>query len=532
MRNGFDESLRWGDRLKSVLQGEKIAWVFSLLSLGFGIVLLLDAYLTHNINMGLFFNSDELYLSALFREIYKGQFSFFNWHFSAATFIFPDWIMYGFVFSIFRNSYLSFPAFFVVQTLLAWGLSFGICHLLMRDKLNALLGSSFFLSLSLFFALKDIYPFTIVMYSVTHFGDFLSWLATTFLLLNALSQTFASRRFIEVSTFIGVGLLSFLATGSDRLFVPHWIAPAIVAMGILNFNRRIGRGKFLSHSGSIVLGAISGLGLYHLYPHVFNGVGIAIVPAKDNAPVLFRMGMDFFKAHGVISGIFLLAGFGWIALIHQMWFSIAREDRFDTPTLFLAIFFSVGLIVSLVTMVFSTYRIMDDLELRYLLPYLLGPILLLPILLQRVLNDIVERFFYIAAILILLVVELPTAPHLGHIVWADYYPQEVSCVDRALSREGTTRGIALYWDARRFAMMSKIHAFDIAQVNDDLSPYFWINSDRSYRGLFRFALVPESSEGAIFERNLVSRMGTPAVVKDCPGIKVDLWSKPFGVLIK
>ena len=134
------------------------------------------------------------------------------------------------------------------------------------------------------------------------------------------------------------------------------------------------------------------------------------------------------------------------------------------------------------------------------------------------------------ATIVLLGVDATRGLWIGHVWRKDYYPGTAACLDRAVGAMGATRGIGLYWEARKYTMLSKTHVLEIAQVSEDLSPYLWINNDRDYDDPFRFVVVPDRSKDAdVLVKNLGDRWGPPAAEKRCAKIRVLFWSKPFEI---
>ena len=378
---------RNGVRGRSARPMDWAAGLLSMVVMGAGILELLDDYFTQRMDMERFFNSDTLFLPNLFKDLSQGRFSFSHWHFSAATFIFPDWILYGVSHLLARDIYHAVPLFFCLQIGVCWGLVWGLSSLLSQESFpKTLLGASFFLGIVLFLAQRGVYPFTIILLSVTHFGELLSWMAATLLLLIFLKRR-KSSWVVKGSLAAGIGGLTFLTTASDKLFVVDWAVPSILTLGFLSFLKVLGGADLLILLGGIAFGMGAGLAVYHLYPHVFNGVGVAIGPAAGNARAIVTMMKNFYLDYWAIAAVLLVIGIGWVLFLFRFLRGCRNDRRSLDPMVFMAIFFPVGLIASLGTMAFSTYRIVDESQLRYLAPYLLGPIFLMPPLVRTLLRN-------------------------------------------------------------------------------------------------------------------------------------------------
>jgi len=193
---------------------------------------LVTLYYSHKLHMESFFNSDTLFLPALYRDFVHGRFSFLTWHFSAATFIFPDWILYAVARIVSGSIYEALPVFFTLQILIEWWLIYKIAEELFQEKVFALLTSTFGIVFLVLLVWMTIDPYTIDLLSVTHFGGFLCWTASSLIVLKLLGQGSGT---ITEGVFFLAGLwgLSLLTTASDKLFFVDWSVPSILSLVIL-----------------------------------------------------------------------------------------------------------------------------------------------------------------------------------------------------------------------------------------------------------------------------------------------------------
>ena len=340
--------------------------VIPILALIIPIAALLSMYFSHHLNMNTFYNSDELFLPSLFRDMSHGTFSFSSWNFSAATFIFPDWPFFMISNAVGGSVYRAFPINFSIQILSVWLLTYLLIRRSGQSRIPALLSTSLTFLIMIVWVQNDIYPFSIALLSVSHFGSFLSWMLATLFLLILLDVNHSRKK--DCYIIFGLCALIMLTTLSDKLFVLHWVVPSLVAMPILwkkfQFEgRRIGL-LFMFISLSTIVGLVA----YRMLPHA--GVGVALAYFGENCRVLWIIFYKFLEQHTVITSIILLSDIGWSwILVKGLLKKIPEQDNISV--FLLSVIIVGGLTESLFPLAFSTYRLVDEAESRYLLPFLI-----------------------------------------------------------------------------------------------------------------------------------------------------------------
>ncbi len=111
---------------------------------------------------------------------------------------------------------------------------------------------------------------------------------------------------------------------------------------------------------------------------------------------------------------------------------------------------------------------------------------------------------------------------------ADYYPGELACLDTRTAELGLQRGIATYWQARPFTLLSQ-SGLKIAQVASDLSPYHWVNNLESFNLEPQFVLIDlrfsETEVWRLDERMIRRRFGEPTTEFACERSKVLVYNR-------
>ena len=485
---------------------------------------LLLMYFSHHMDMYHFYNSDELFLPSLYRDLIQSKFSFSTWYFSAATFIFPDWFLFMFSNELVGNVYQAFPINFSLQILISWLLVFLIVRLFVRSQSQAFFSSSFFYVIFIYLVQKNIYPFNIALLSVTHFGGFISWMLATFLLLNLLSDSILKNK--DPYILFGLCVLIILATLSDKLIIPHWIIPAELALPLLWTKFRFEGKKIGLIFLAILFSTIIGLSIYRFIPHVF-GSGIALAYFWENSQVIWQIFYNFMNQHAVIGTSLLLSYIGWGWVLVKCFLKKDPGEK-ESSAFILSTILVVGLAETLFPLAFSTYRLIDIEESRYLLPFFFAPLLFSPILLELLWPDFWNKFinkkWILGGLLTvgcgLLIINVMMPGFKISPLYEDYYPESAKCLDKSAHSWNAKRGIALYWQARRMMFLSKEN-LEIVQVTSDLKSFTWIANKKWFLGDFDFVVIKNKDpEGASLFRTLQKKIGSPVTTKICGNLTI------------
>ena len=525
MREGREYSLIKGSGFKGFFR--KSISIFSIMLAIVGISVLNLLYFSHNLDFSRLFNSDSLFLPSLYREFSLGSFSFKTFFFSGAIFIFPDWIIYLVSRLLGGSTYYAIPLYFTIQISLLFALNYFILEAFLHRKEKALLFSSFvcvfLVALDASIHVDD-WPFGISLLSVSHFGEFLSWVASSYVVICLLADHLSLKHLsVKRSSFhLILILLVALTTISDRLFIANWTIPALLSLYVLRRGRLLGHWTFLALSSEIIVASMAG---YWWLPNAlgihsgFYENGVHIGNVYHNIKILHQIFLVFFRIHLNTSIFLLILYVGSLIGLRNSFKKqtyLSADKLIDTGLrrflfvfLLLVFFFTCLAMVSSADFILSNYG-----EVRYMIPVFLSPIVLAPVLLREYRvpfgEQVSEVFFLSAAVVILVwVVSKKVSPNVAFS--RSYYPESVMCVDREASASGIHRGIALYWLARYITILSK--KVTVVQVNPDTSPYLWESDSRWYRGTFDFAIVSKGDDRTmrLFKRQL----GVPKSIIDC-----------------
>jgi hypothetical protein len=209
------------------------------------------------------------------------------------------------------------------------------------------------------------------------------------------------------------------------------------------------------------------LGLLLLkYFHINSRGGAHFIPFTSGA--IFK---QIFLAIFFIKDIWLIAlisSIFWIAILINTIISI--QEHKQQELIFIYIFYLVGVLT-----IFIVELIAQNLGFasRYMLPSFIFPIIILvPFICQQINYYQLNTFL----IIVLFILYPKIRPLLNKISFTQYYPDTVSCVDQSLKPYGIYNGIAQYWDARFYTMLTKnnlhVYAVDGSTLKqfEELSP--------------------------------------------------------------
>ena len=223
-------------------------------------------------------------------------------------------------------------------------------------------------------------------------------------------------------------------------------------------------------------------------------------------------------------GILLIGYLGLVMLL--LYGRIGRSTSEDYPRqlTWLAVFSCLSLCST-----FVTASLMTDLPVmpRYLIPAFSWPVIIVILFLGHYLG---QRFLAVGTVVSALAVVLLTSSSytLAHNngLSSRFYPNEISCIDAALEKEGLRNGIAQYWDAKYLQQFSRLD-LNVAQHLENLDEMKWITSKRYFRPSYDFAIVSEDAEPAYkISSEALSRInGSPKRVVSCGNRSVYIYGK-------
>ena len=484
--------------------------IFSFTLLFLAITVFILSYAAgHSIQHHLF-NSDSLYLPVLFKNLLQYGGHIQDWYLTPAPYFFPDYFL-------FLVAYLSTSTAFaqlVIYALLQILLTAIFLYFLFKttDKHNAFFASCFTSTLFIFFALESGKPALLLFASAFHYGEFLSGIALIALLINYNHCITHQKR---AGAFLFLCVLSFLTTLSDTLFLIQFLAPLPIALGLNNLllHEKITKNMFaplfLLFVG--ITGSLS-YTLFITHPTRYSTL-LGIAKLKDNCSTIISIFHDFFTQSPTLTIYVLVFYILSIFILAILFFKKRISYRYHT-LVFLTLFSLASTGCTLCSTLFSTTF---NPVYRYFIPTMFWPLILGVMMLVYILKS---KFFCAANILAILCLIYLSSQTIELIkkngLAFNYYPKEIACLDKALTKYPFKHGIAQYWDAKKIQSFSKKN-LTLAQHMDNLDEHPWITSELFFRPTYDFAIISSraSLSYQLSQKKLEELNGPPQATIQC-----------------
>ncbi len=476
------------------------------------------------------YNSDMLYLPALFQDLTEWGGHLFEWRLTPAPYFFPDMLVYFAFASTVTNWHLAYTFSIVAHVILFTGGWAFLGRYFFTNSGQRLTYAAFVLITSALLlmlpaASRIIQP----QFSISsHFGVMALLPYALGLALRAVNGRATRRRMPWI--WAGLILLSGLLAMSDALAYAQIILPLLLAvffLGLLNkATWRIVGAMAVSVGAAVLLAYWLRLWLIRYRPFPFSP---NTVETMGNAftELMSALLQDWQSADRLFL-LFLLAAMGIHAAIALLSiYHAARRQDFPASLSFLSLF-SLASILLTAAAVIVTSLFQGRGGFRYLFPLTVLPVYtLLPVVFYAL------RYLKAMPALLLLLALLLTGWQARAIAqtdaldrYGDYYPPLVTCVDAETARRGLRSGVGTYWDAKYISVLSKT-GVKVLQATSDLSPYVWINNPAWY-GRFppQFALFNPDYPHAIDVARLINLYGYPQEVVDCDTRELWVYNRP------
>jgi len=432
-------------------------------------------------------NSDLLYIEALYRDLFINSHPLREFHFSASTFFIPDFPIYFFLRSFFSNLNLVLWVYLGIQLL--------ILDAFLKRWFSEL--DQKWVSLTLLLALIWFVPDSATVFFPVHHGG--QWLLGLLALFSKGPIRFADRKeptLIECwITAVVMGLLS----SCDLLFLTNVCIPYGLLIGLQRIREKETRkiisdlAWFLVLLGSFVvfyLGFRKLTGSYFGWNKPVIGDGVR---ARDF--LVDQFGSGFRSAFAVMTLVYL-----------------AVRTKKDPLGFFLLLSVGASAFFIILTGVWA-----DHLCNRYFYP--------MPLAMTYASADLIRRLSqkpwmgrWVGVFGVLLVFALGVHLYRGkrQSIFDQPYSEQVRCVDSFVRETGQHEGVGSYWAAKYLSFFSKESA-KILQVNDRFEPHYWINNHEAYRDFSpTFVIVGFSNDHRIAPAAVLSRgIGAPLSKKNC-----------------
>ncbi len=491
-------------------------------------------YFTHNFpDFNWFYNSDTLYLPALYKDLIKENGHLASWYLTPSPYFFPDIILYFIINAITNDFYISVGLYFLFQLLFIYVLVYLIYSAFLTRKKAVIISSFSFLYFCMLASLLK-KPFAYTLISAFHVGAFISLLLLVYCAILALKKNEKEQSWI---IFIFILLISALSILSDKLILVHAILPMLATLFMMKvtppFKGLLSTKTYLLTSSALVLGAALGRALYKQF--VPNQTDFSAAIELDPAGLTQNIKWldESFSSMRMIGHGAWLMFFIFYALCLVIFLFINRtkdeSPEKKMPVYFFSLFALISLAATLLLFLFAKNTSGWGLNSRYFLPLFYLPILFVPLLgaflSHRFQKILLSPLFIIVPIFIFSHIFNHRTIDLTKIK-SEYYPEIFHCIDNVIEKENLQYGAAQYWNARYTAMLSH-HNVNIVSLRQELTPYVWIINKDWFKGNYDFILL--DSKTAAYEKldeKLITQLnGPPLKVKQCENLTFLIYPK-------
>jgi hypothetical protein len=475
------------------------------------------------------FDSDALYMPAVFADLFAGGGKLADWYLTPAPYFFPDYLLYLPAWLLGATVYDQVLVFALLQITAVAAATYAIAGAVVKEQ-RAMLAATVTIALT-GLALTSAKPYVELLASAFHYGAFLSSLLFVACWLRLRRDGAPASRSAALA---GMVLVTFASALSDNLFLVQAVAPFLLALLVFPYGPGYGL-RARRMPALLVLGAgLAGSLSYRLvvarptrYPARFGLEKLGV-----NVQDLLAGWWEAVVHAPALGAVFVLYGLCVLASIRAC---IRKEPESKTPEplVWITVFSLLSLVVTSITIV-----LMTSLETvpRYQIPSFTWPVVVSALWLAHLAR---QRFYVLALALVAVQLGMlgmgldapgkKTGPERGA-----HYPAEIACIDRALAGTPLRHGIAQYWDAKLIQAFSH-QPLTLAQHTGDLNEHRWITSDKFFRPGYDFAIISENAPPPykINRHRLLEMNGAPANVVACGSRTVLLYPqgklqvKPF-----
>ncbi|AZP11736.1 hypothetical protein [Undibacterium parvum] len=440
------------------------------------------------------FNSDAVFLPLLFQNLFDFGGNIRDWYLTPAPYFFPDYLVFLVSHYVGENIYSRIVIFAIIQTSIMFVFTYLISRQL--EKKSALFTSTLVTILMTWLSLNAGEPFILMLFSAFHFGAFISSMIFILLLLLYPKCKTNSHRALILSI---QSILTFLSSLSDTLFVVQTLIPVFFSVLLINiiFHEK----QFRNYLPATIPLPFGILGLV-LYPNLIeHNTRYSIVIGIEKIDVNFSTILSIFNQVIVKTPFFGVAFIFYLAF-SVLCFMYLLKKRFLFNISKQLIQIIIFVFFSILSMLFVALLVTNQAQLppRYYIATFIWPIIIGTIVCAYMLKN--KFFYFYCSISIVISVYLclnALSIARNNEVSDDFYPKDISCLDRAISEENLSNGIAQYWDAKYIQAFSK-SGVTLAQYWDDLNEMRWITSKTFFKNNYDFAIV--SKDAKLFKKSI------------------------------
>ncbi len=441
---------------------QKLIFVLTLIFNVLLVIILFADLSSKNINS--YLSSDMLYLPSIYKDLFIDKSGLAGWNLNAAPNFLPDMMIFFIIRSFFSHFIPACFTFSILQVLTILIL-FATLYKIIFKELNYIHLSFASLLMSIFlmaYLVNRDFVYSFYMLSISyHMGAFIMAIFSMILIFKFLK----TEKNLHVAILFIISLLSVI---NDRLYVIMFSLPvfSLLIMLIIKKEKRILFIKIL------VVNAISlllGLFLFRMlklsgFVHI---IGLSwksfnfgnILPSLKIFLGQHLFYLSKFDFRGIINLLFLFSFVAHIIfLIKNLTKALKGKDFNEIELTYLLIFTSSLFITLIAPIINGSY--VSQAILRYNIYSLYAGVFSIGFLLYKFrlplnyLKIILVLFMFIESVFIFSKMKSQNIIN-GLSNFMNYYPEEVQCIDQLSVKNNLSYGVADYWNAKQFTMLSR-----------------------------------------------------------------------------
>jgi len=459
------------------------------------LVVFLLAISTESRDIWMFFNSDTLYISSIYQDLFVHGTGIEGWHLNSAPNFFPEWIIYMGLMWVLKGTALTSFVYSIIQFLLLMFLTQKFIKTVDPEVpfLTLFLVNSAYLLLILspIFGDNLTFPFQVLI-SGYHCGFFIN-------ILLALITGFHFIRKGSIWALVVTGLVAMLASVSDRLFLVGFVAPLLLVTLLSLFDRRF-RLRFILLIAVVLTSSYLGL---RVFRWMADGDTIHFFGTQAKMFLFDNMAISFGNLFEHMAQIIVNYPLQrWLVIFPLLFVLLAPvylirnlgpylKGRLVPATRYpytLVLFIWVSAIAVFITPAINGYYL-GAAHIRYNFPALLmgsaGFIYLLVTYLKGLKSfPEISRYTTMvvssALLVILVITGIRHDIRSGAREFVNHYPDKSRILDELKDSHDLKCGIANYWHAKHTTTFSKKNVRVYAVHDVDLKPYYHVINEHWY----------------------------------------------------
>ena len=465
-------------------------------------------------------NADLIQTPAVFADIFERGGSFTDWNIAPAPAIVPEYGMFALAYVVGVTYVGRILAYALIQVLVFWAALYGLSWA--AGLRRPLVIASLVVSVMGLLAMLRVMNFMQLVMSAIHFGGFILQIIALALIV-MLWRGWATRsRRASVALVAAIGVLSFVASLNDALYVVQLVGPVCLVVVVGVVLRRIPWRSGLSFATVLGLASLAGWQMYsRVFPNPVRPSGRVDFDevSADFDGLVLVWGNEFSRSPVAPLLIIVTAALG---IVGAYLLASRRNLRWMRGTILqsLAVFALISGTLPLVAAFVSA----EGTTPRYALPLFYWPCILIAIILTQLnWRRAVTVAVALACVTSLASMTLAIRDVTRFGLQDSYYTSTTSCLDEAAVKYGVEHAVGTYWVAKPTQEFSRT-GLTVTVLAGNLTQRNWISSAANVYPAYDAFIDRESEPNDNLRRALFKKFGKPENVVTCGGVKMFVWS--------